>query len=580
MDGRRFDRFTRAFAEPGSRRSLLRGAFGALVGGLGASVALSRSRAQETDGTPIPPEPAEPTLTPTPTPTATSTPAVEPSPTETPTPVATENAVTATPNGVDATATSTVEATATPTPTGTPGDVTAAGAEGSLSLSKTSGTCQTAVVATVTGFKPNERIGLRWYHGSSSTELKAGRASAGGRAEIAFTVPNATGGGHRVRASGNQGSQADATFTVRSSLTLNRTSGAPGDQVKATFRGNTARSLLDLRWHDGPDRSSAFRVLETRQASAYGTATITFAVPANALGGVHLVVGAQQGSGSRSATFTIPIDGSLSNVEDGAGKWLARYCEDCSNGCRSIPCTSLAAQSPAPRVPDPTGARSSSVLRLGRKAQSPSNFIPYAHVLYGSRVCSQEFPGDPRPCLAVRPGIVQARAFELDLWFMYRPSTGFNNEPEHTRIQAIEFAVALWLNEPTPKVWDFEVQWVCSVGSGDAPRWRLFGIRGDGVEDWIDTGITAPKFAANTWHRLTLRTSIVGSNRARRYDAFAVDGQWQAIDTSKTYAYVTKPEAGGDLAVHVQLDGPLGPPDNYDVFLDGVKVSWYESAPW
>src|SRR4051794_9308822 len=59
-----------------------------------------------------------------------------------------------------------------------------------MSLPLNTGSVQTKVVASLTGFGRLEQFALRWYTGSTSLAVTSGGVSRGGSRSITFTVPN------------------------------------------------------------------------------------------------------------------------------------------------------------------------------------------------------------------------------------------------------------------------------------------------------------------------------------------------------------------------------------------------------
>ena len=97
-----------------------------------------------------------------------------------------------------------------------------------MSLSVTSGPVQTKTTASLTGFKRLEQFAIRWYNGSSFQIVTSGGVSRGGSRSITFSVPNTPRGTHIVRAVGNMGSVADASFRVSQRIVLDKIEGPRG----------------------------------------------------------------------------------------------------------------------------------------------------------------------------------------------------------------------------------------------------------------------------------------------------------------------------------------------------------------
>src|SRR5579884_1771117 len=182
--------------------------------------------------------------------------------------------------------------------------------------------------------------------------------------------------------------------------------------------------------------------------------------------------------GRRPVRAARPADqasGVARNLDETAS-WSARYCEVCgSNGCAGTsPCGAVPAHDPPTVVTDPSLDGHS--LRLAY-VSGPG----YANVLYACDLFPSQYAG-----------ITAATAFTLDLRFLYRPATSFDNAGGVlSRIQAIEFAVRRW---DGATLWDWEAQWdVVPAGQGGAPVWRVWGAGA-----WVETGV-AQALAADQW---------------------------------------------------------------------------------
>src|SRR5829696_349511 len=177
-----------------------------------------------------------------------------------------------------------------------------AAAAPAMSLSLTSGPVQTKVVASLTGFGRLEQFDLRWYTGSTFQVVTSGGVSRGGSRSITFTVPNTPRGTHTVRAAGNMGGVANASFRVSQSMTLSKVQGPHGTSVKATLRGFKQNVQVQLRFFASSSSSSTPTVLGSTTVSSTGTGTITFTVPSDAAFGNHRVEGRETVAGVLAAT--------------------------------------------------------------------------------------------------------------------------------------------------------------------------------------------------------------------------------------------------------------------------------------
>lgn len=247
--------------------------------------------------------------------------------------------------------------------------------------------------------------------------------------------------------------------------------------------------------------------------------------------------------------------GQARNLEDTAD-WDDEFCQVCSQtGCTS----DVGCQQPGVPIHDPPVLVSPAntnghVLRLSNLG-GPS----YAHVLYQCRLNEGNYPG-----------ITAATSFELDLWFLCRPPTTLNNaDGVLSRVQAIEFAIGLWVESSR---WDWEVQWEVVPGPGGTAGWRVYS-----GQMWVPTGIPA-ELTSGDWHRLRLLGSVI--NGQTHYDAFAIDGVEHALGLSYPPQPLAVPSQPPLVTVHVQLDGPAIPaPGGYEVLLDQVNLRWGDAAP-
>lgn len=314
MDDHRPNDRARFVAVATSRRFVLKGFVGLAGSGVLARHTLRHGRAEDGSTPEAPAEEAtsEPSPTASEAPTEEST--VEPpvaateTPTSEPTPIPTE--------APSPTATATEHATThhgSRTPTAQPSDqdqVKAAAVQPSatpkLTLSTTSGPTGTVVRATITGFKSNESIALRWYDGSTFRTLMTQSASSSGRLSISFAVPATFGGGHRVRAQGASGSRADSSFSVTRSLVLTPSHGPLRSRITAKLYGFPRNTAVEIRWIvESPDSTVAL-VFGTGSTSATGRARISFNGPDRAPTGRYRIEAVETSSGAKASShFTI-----------------------------------------------------------------------------------------------------------------------------------------------------------------------------------------------------------------------------------------------------------------------------------
>ncbi|MGH9156460.1 MAG: hypothetical protein ACRD1K_11645, partial [Acidimicrobiales bacterium] len=273
-----------------------------------------------------------------------------------------------------------------------------------------------------------------------------------------------------------------------------------------------------------------------------------------------LATGAEGGAtGDRLAEATVAAD-----LDDRPQAWDVPHCEVVSQPVRCD--TSGVRFDPPASVPGlpPAGTGLQLALRDG-----PG----YSNVLY-------------RRKLTDHPAAARATSFELDLWFLYRPTTTFNNQGGLSRVQAIEFAATFWRHEADGRLrnYDLELQLLNVRGSpGEGPVWKLWG-----AGEWVlpPGGEIPARPSANEWHRLQLRGQIdqnvpgIPGGFARRYVSFAVDGREYPLDVAFEPAYPT-PQVEEVANVNIQLDGPdrNAQAGGYEVLLDRVDLRYSPSTP-
>lgn len=256
---------------------------------------------------------ATPTATATITPTATSTatatptpiPTDTPTPTRTPTPTATATAIptaTATPRPTKtptATATSTPTRTPTPKPTKTPTPLpnpTCTGIGSSVIVGESS-------TLTCRFFGPRERVRIYW-NTTDRSAIASFVSATDGSGQTTVKIPSVPGGKYSLIVTGGKsGRSVTLAVRVKPSMTLSPASGAKGKRVTVTLRGYQPGEVISLHWYVSSSKAKV--ITRTITASASGTASYRFTVPADASKGNHKV-DARGGLGSRAnATFKV-----------------------------------------------------------------------------------------------------------------------------------------------------------------------------------------------------------------------------------------------------------------------------------
>ncbi len=153
------------------------------------------------------------------------------------------------------------------------------------------------------GFEASETLDLRWYADTStSTIIKSAVTSSVGSASIAFSVPEAVKGAHKVEAVGASSEAASsAEFTVVPGLTLSPTMGRVGTTVTVTPRGYAAGEVVAIKWYD---TATASTQVATTTTSTLGSGSASFTIP-EAAKGAHPVEGVGSGGSVASAPFTV-----------------------------------------------------------------------------------------------------------------------------------------------------------------------------------------------------------------------------------------------------------------------------------
>ena len=142
------------------------------------------------------------------------------------------------------------------------------------------------------GFAPGERFGVEW----DGRELGRYTVAADGTREVKVTVPAATRGYHTI-AVVSASQRAETRFSVRSSITLSKRSGAVGDEIRVTLRGFASEESVLITFETSTGVREPARV---RMSSATGSGSVVVAVPATASG--RWVVGAEGSRGNKTST--------------------------------------------------------------------------------------------------------------------------------------------------------------------------------------------------------------------------------------------------------------------------------------
>lgn len=162
-----------------------------------------------------------------------------------------------------------------------------------------------------------------------------------------------------------------------------------------------------------------------------------------------------------------------------------------------------------------------------------------------------------------------ARAFTLTLSFYYSPTTTFNNDPDPSVVQAIEFSLNKYHQG---KRYEIALQWQNVRGEAGEPQWRYWDGTKIKAQRWIAMGITE-KLTGETWHTLSMSGEI--RKGKTHYTSFTVDGNCHALDlTARAVTTTGEPDR---LAVGIQLDGNQDK-SPYELIVDQVNFTRASSA--
>jgi len=165
---------------------------------------------------------------------------------------------------------------------------------------------------TCAGFKGSETVRVT-LDSTSGTLLGSFVAAGNGGGSLTFTLPAAKYGSHKLYAKGITSSrQATAALSVLASVTLNPASGTSGTTVTVNLTGFGGSESLSIRWYT---TGSNYTTVKTGvKASASGSASTSFVVPANSTIGSHNVTVVRTGYGSVTTTFTVSATASLATA--------------------------------------------------------------------------------------------------------------------------------------------------------------------------------------------------------------------------------------------------------------------------
>ncbi len=162
-----------------------------------------------------------------------------------------------------------VEGTSLPTPPTTPQPL-------GVALESSSGAPGLGIWATGGGMNANEKVDL-YLDQATGTALASATANSAGNWSAGISIPDATGGAHKIVAKGRTSSKsANATFTVKSALTRSPYQGPPGTPLSITVKGFGANETVNLSFIISSGNTVS---LGNATTNASGTGTISATMP-------------------------------------------------------------------------------------------------------------------------------------------------------------------------------------------------------------------------------------------------------------------------------------------------------------
>jgi hypothetical protein len=158
-----------------------------------------------------------------------------------------------------------------------------------LSLSQASGSPETKITLTGSGYAPNERVEIFAGHIGVPPLFTATTTDATGSFSVAAAEPQHPYGPMDVYAVGVSSHKLGAaTLSVTPDLLMNPATAAPGATATAYALGFGARETVDIYWNNPR------QLLGTATANGDGSSALTAAIPTNALPGINAVIGVGQ----------------------------------------------------------------------------------------------------------------------------------------------------------------------------------------------------------------------------------------------------------------------------------------------
>lgn len=205
-----------------------------------------------------------------------------------------------------------VEGTSVPTPPTTPQPL-------GVTLEKSDGSPGLGIYATGGGMNASETVDLYWDQ-ASGTPLVSVAANSAGNWSAAVSIPDATGGAHKIVAKGRASAKsANANFTIKSAVTRNPYQGPPGTPLSITVKGFGANETVALTFYITSSNPVSLGSVTT---NANGSGTVSTQMP-QAPFDWHDYKGTGQTSGLTAwGAFYVTSSATLSSTQGAAGSSL------------------------------------------------------------------------------------------------------------------------------------------------------------------------------------------------------------------------------------------------------------------
>lgn len=172
-------------------------------------------------------------------------------------------------------------------------------------ISPTYGPMLQTTAITCTGFMAEEPVFVSWDSPESGAQLQFD-AGPDGAGSGQLTVPDATGGGHKIVAQGRvSGRETGVIFAVTAALRPGLDLARPGTPLPFNLSGFGAREPLLLSWSVAGQES---RPLGRAQTNELGAALALFPLPPDALGEITINARGSESGASAAATVQISAD--------------------------------------------------------------------------------------------------------------------------------------------------------------------------------------------------------------------------------------------------------------------------------